>query len=1071
MVRNAKERIMRLAVKTRARVACYFGGKFEGVWALFLSLLIVVSAFSQPESFNHPELKWRTIETAHFLIHYHQGTIRTANKVTEIAEEVYPFITGLYHYQPKEKVQFIIRDTDDYSNGGAFFYDNKIEIWARNMDFILRGTHNWLHDVVTHEFTHIISLQKSLKFGRRVPAGWLQVFGYEKERRPDVVRGFPDVLISYPVSGIVVPAWFAEGVAQFQSPQRRFDYRDSHREMILRDRVISGKLLDLNQMGVFGKNSVGNESAYNQGYSFVQFLARSFGDSILQRIAGQASGVLRLNFNTAIKRATGVSADSLYRAWKKSLEERYQQRLAPVERHVVRGKVFMDRGIGNIYPAVSPDGHQVAYLTTGKADYLSQNYLEIKDLRSGKVRAITARISSSVSWSPDGRYLAYAKQTKLQKNGSSYNDLYVYDLRKKREVRLTDGLRGENPEWSHDGRRLAFVMTSDGLTHLGVLEMAALPEKAEALPWKVRYFDLNEHRLVAKKAGAPLKQKYFYRPVRFRGNSLKIISRQMDGRQIYHPHWSPDDQYLVFDTATGFGRDIARVSASGGPLKFLLNEPCDERDPVFEPVSGKLFYASDKSGIFNIYSLNLKTGETEAYTNVEGGAFMPTVSPNGDLYYSLYRHQGYKLYQISAAKPVPVEYLAYDRNYEAKIPRLAADIPEENYLPSKPYRRRFSGLAIMPRILLDYGTVKPGFFVTSNDVLDKIFFLGGFDINKNGEYDIVTQFEYHNWKPTLFVNFFNQTTNIEDNFEIEGYNARVNRQVDFNLLEGEVGLKGKLTRWFTQTDWSLFYTYSHYRAKSSIFSFKDPATQVTFVSPPFRYTYLRGHKVTLTLHQETLRPDVDSAINPGNGHYLFIRVQREWNRFLRDFATDRVVGAEIFDHFNFNRVEADWEGRYSLSALPKSSFTVRFQGGLIDRPVNDFFDFFAGGLVGLKGYPYFSIEGRKMMLGTVTYRFPLFRNLNRQFLNIYLNKLYLGMFFQTGNAWNTGGPDLADFKSDAGVQLRLDSFSWYFFPTRIFLEAAYPFSEPVSQGIKYDKQWKFYFGVLFDFDLRFNKRF
>ena len=112
-----------------------------------------------------------------------------------------------------------------------------------------------------------------------------------------------------------------------------------------------------------------------------------------------------------------------------------------------------------------------------------------------------------------------------------------------------------------------------------------------------------------------------------------------------------------------------------------------------------------------------------------------------------------------------------------------------------------------------------------------------------------------------------------------------------------------------------------------------------------------------------------------------------------------------------------------------------------------------------------------MMLGTVTYRFPLFRNLNRQFLNIYLNKLYLGMFFQTGNAWNTGGPDLADFKSDAGVQLRLDSFSWYFFPTRIFLEAAYPFSEPVSQGIKYDKQWKFYFGVLFDFDLRFNKRF
>ncbi len=199
-------------------------------------------AHAQPGESNHPELYWQTIETEHFQIHYHQGTERTANVVARIAEEIYPHITGLYQYQPPQKVHIIIRDTDDFSNGAAYFFDNKIEIWAENLDYVLRGTHNWLRDVVTHEFTHIVSIQKALRFGRKIPAGWFQVFGYEEVRRPDVVRGFPDVLVSYPISGVNIPGWFAEGVAQFQSPSKRYDYRDSHREMILRDRAMTGKL-------------------------------------------------------------------------------------------------------------------------------------------------------------------------------------------------------------------------------------------------------------------------------------------------------------------------------------------------------------------------------------------------------------------------------------------------------------------------------------------------------------------------------------------------------------------------------------------------------------------------------------------------------------------------------------------------------------------------------------------------------------------------------------------------------------------------------------------------------------
>ena len=52
-----------------------------------------------------------------------------------------------------------MRDTDDYANGAAYYYQNTIELWATSLDFELRGTSEWLSNVLTHELTHILSLR------------------------------------------------------------------------------------------------------------------------------------------------------------------------------------------------------------------------------------------------------------------------------------------------------------------------------------------------------------------------------------------------------------------------------------------------------------------------------------------------------------------------------------------------------------------------------------------------------------------------------------------------------------------------------------------------------------------------------------------------------------------------------------------------------------------------------------------------------------------------------------------------------------------------------------------------
>ena len=74
---------------------------------------------------NHPELEWKTLESRHFFVHFHNGTERTAKAALDIAEFVYTPATEMYSYQPKQKTHIIIRDTDDFSNGSAFFFDNK----------------------------------------------------------------------------------------------------------------------------------------------------------------------------------------------------------------------------------------------------------------------------------------------------------------------------------------------------------------------------------------------------------------------------------------------------------------------------------------------------------------------------------------------------------------------------------------------------------------------------------------------------------------------------------------------------------------------------------------------------------------------------------------------------------------------------------------------------------------------------------------------------------------------------------------------------------------------------------
>ena len=128
----------------------------------------------------------------------------------------------------------------------------------------------------------------------------------------------------------------------------------------------------------------------------------------------------------------------------------------------------------------------------------------------------------------------------------------------------------------------------------------------------------------------------------------------------------------------------------------------------------------------------------------------------------------------------------------------------------------------------------------------------------------------------------------------------------------------------------------------------------------------------------------------------------------------------------------------------------------------------------MKGYPFYSIEGRKLLSTSLVYRFPIIRKQFR-IAHVTFDKLYGGVYFDAGDAfdWNSLKP--VKPKKDVGVSLRFSLFSFYGFPTALFCNAAYSLDkinvtheygvgdDKYYEHFNYGKEWRYYIGVLFDF--------
>ena len=570
----------------------------------------------------------QTIVTDHFRVHFSRGAEGTARRVAETCEEVFPTLAAAYNYYDDFRtIHVIVLDNSDVlGNGWANYYSNTMAIWATSLDFELRGSHDWIKNVVTHELTHILTLNKARK-------KWPFQFALLSVSRFD---SNPDIAFQFPLYHLNAPRGWTEGIAQYGAHKFGYDSWDSHRDMLLRMAVLEDDLLSWDEMGTVGDRTgkFYGEFVYNQGYAMMVYIHQQYGAEKVDELTHQIGA---LSFDPAIRRVLGISADQFYADWVAFLADNYGRLTSEI-----RGQGFfqgvpldeVNEGVLEYHPALSPDGKKLAYLTSEEQDYAITT-LKIYDFETQKKTELKGWIDTRIGWSPDGEEIVFVR------NKGGFNDLYLYNLAEDEERRISARLRAKDPSFSPDGQRIAFVHNEDGTNNLGLIDRD--------------------------------------------GTDLVYLTNNNDATQYMGPRFSPDGEWLLFSVFRGQDRDIAMIRADSPPrpkhfkqaekkksedeegaeetievfpdtvafahpdssgFRAVVASPADERDPYWLPDGSGFVFSSDQSGIFNIYRYRLANDEVEQLNNVIGGAFVPTVAADERVVYSGYHSNDYSLYRF-----------------------------------------------------------------------------------------------------------------------------------------------------------------------------------------------------------------------------------------------------------------------------------------------------------------------------------------------------------------------------------------------------------------------------------------
>ena len=524
-----------------------------------------------------PRLRFRTISTARFDIHYHQGEEALAQRLARIAEDVATKLAGSLG-GASGRVQVILVDQNDLPNGWATPVPyNTIEITAAapTADSIIGNTDDWLRLVFTHEYVHIVHLSRA--------GGWIgglqKVFG----RLP----------VLYP--NLFQPIWQIEGIATWQESAQTGAGRVPAGDFrVILERASADRRLEpLDRASSVTVGWPSGNTPYVYGAYFHQYLADRYGAESLRRLTDETSRRLPYFGSRAFDKVFGRSLGRLWSDFEASVGAGDEPQSA--ERLTRHG-----------YYVSGPRFREYGRLLYSLADAHGFPSLMELDVTSQRSRAVTDRfLGDHVGLAGDEIVF---DQIEVVRDVGRQSDLYSVNLRDGRTRRLSHGARAADPDVSPDGSRIVFTAQRADRRELTLAPLAPAFAFAPAALVSAPDVDFASPRWSpdGRRIAAE-------RRTRGGGSEIVVIDAATGAAQTLvasgrnaNPVWSPDGATIYFAAATdSLPFRIFSVPAEGGSARRLEGTGAYAQFPAIAPDGRTLAFVGYTADGYDLFSLPL----------------------------------------------------------------------------------------------------------------------------------------------------------------------------------------------------------------------------------------------------------------------------------------------------------------------------------------------------------------------------------------------------------------------------------------------------------------------------------
>ncbi|MEL6344022.1 MAG: hypothetical protein AAFV53_12960 [Myxococcota bacterium] len=400
----------------------------------------------------------------------------------------------------------------------------------------------------------------------------------------DTIEGLPRLLRG--VMGRIIsvnqlsPGWLVEGQATFQETRHTNGGRgrSTYVDMIKRTTILAGEFPPLGNLDGYQTDPPAGNLRYLFGQDFMQYVSDRTGEMVWTDWNHVYGGWIP--FLLPSKMVFGERLVPLYYDWRDELTAQVEaQRDAVLAQGATDFTVLSDGDDFCAAPTFSPDGKKLVWSCsdrrTGSAIYLAR-----ADGSDAKME-LDNQFASDFSWRADSNAFAFSSR-RVVNRFNVYSDVVLHTLGGG-TVAMTSGDRARDPTLSADGTHLIAVTNK------------------------------NQNNQLAR-----------YTVDR----RQEMLTEYTDHTQLSSPQFSPDGRTLAVSVWKGGQQDLWLYDADGAPKRRLTMDLAQDLDPRWSADGRTIYFSSDRTGVFNIYAIDVETEQLWQVTNVVGGAFRPAPSPS-----------------------------------------------------------------------------------------------------------------------------------------------------------------------------------------------------------------------------------------------------------------------------------------------------------------------------------------------------------------------------------------------------------------------------------------------------------